>query len=202
MSDFSDLPWFLKEYIHESRWDSFRDVQTEAAMIPVIASLYERPANGIGALYIGPLKALIDDQFRRMVPMIEKSGIRMTGWHGDIDAGVKDRLLKHPEGILQITPESLQNIIVNHNGSLNDMFSELRFVVIDEVHSFIPSVRGAQILCCLETIERITGCRPRRIGLSATLGDPANPSVWLSANTGRMTTIVKGDAGKIGRAHV
>ena len=217
MSDFSDLPWFLKEYIHESRWDSFRDVQTEAfeafrknddhiiissatssgkteaALIPIIASLYERPAEGIGALYIGPLKALIDDQFQRMIPMIEKSDIRITGWHGDVETGVKKRLLKNPEGILQITPESLQNIIVNHNEDLKRMFSDLRFVLIDEIHSFIPSVRGAQILCCLETIERIAGCRPRRIGLSATLGDASDPAVWLSANTGKETAIVRGD---------
>ena len=218
MSDFSDLPWFLKEYIHESRWDSFRDVQTEtfeafrkndnhiiissatssgkteATLIPVIASLYEEPAHGIGALYIGPLKALIDDQFQRMIPMIEKSEIKVTGWHGDVETGVKKRLMKNPEGILQITPESLQNIIVNHNEELKKMFSDLRFVIIDEIHSFIPSIRGAQILCCLETIERITGCRPRRIGLSATLGNASNPAVWLSANTGKETTVIKGDA--------
>ena len=220
MSDFSDLPWFLKEFIHESRWDTFRDIQTaafeafrknddhiiissatssgktEAALIPIIASLYEKPTKGIGALYIGPLKALIDDLFQRMIPMIEKSEIAITGWHGDIDTGVKNRLMRNPQGILQITLESLQNIIVNHNEELRNMFSDLRFVIIDEIHSFIPSVRGAQILCCLETIERITGCRPRRIGLSATLGDTSYPTIWLSANTGKETRVIKGDSGR------
>ena len=87
MSDFSDLPMFLQEYIHENRWDSFRDVQvrtfeafrenddhiiissatssgkTEAALFPVISSLYREPPEGIGALYIGPLKALIERPF-------------------------------------------------------------------------------------------------------------------------------------------
>ena len=149
MSDFSDLPWFLKEFIHESRWDSFRDIQTEAfeafrkndnhiiissatssgkteaALIPVIASLYENPPEGIGAMYIGPLKALIDDQFQRMIPMIEKSEIKITGWHGDVETGVKKKLMNNPEGILQITPESLQNIIFNHNEKLKKMFSNL-----------------------------------------------------------------------------
>ena len=218
MSDFSDLPMFLKEYIHENRWDSFRDVQlrtfaafrendnhivissatssgkTEAALFPVISSLYDDPPDGIGALYIGPLKALIDDQFERMIPMLEKSDIKVTGWHGDINSGVKKRLLHNPEGILQITPESLQNIIVNHNDSLKRLFGELRFVIIDEIHSFIPSPRGSQILCCLETIERICGCRPRRIGLSATIGDTASAEKWISANTGREVTVI-GDAG-------
>ena len=219
MSDFSDLPWFLQEYIHERRWDTFRDVQTEAfetfrksdghmiiasatssgkteaALFPAIASLYKEPVKGIGALYIGPLKALIDDQFERIIPMLEKSEIKVTGWHGDISASKKNSLLKRPEGILQITPESLQNIIVNHNEDLKRMFSSLRFVIIDEIHSFIPSPRGAQILCCLETLERICGCRPRRIGLSATIGNMDSAIDWISANTGKDVTVV-GDSGK------
>ncbi|MCQ2079968.1 MAG: DEAD/DEAH box helicase, partial [archaeon] len=109
MSDlFVDLPWFVQEYIHSNGWTSFRSIQlkayehfvgdekhilvsagtssgkTEAAMFPVIASLYRDPPKGIGALYIGPLKALIDDQFERIDPILKDSGIRITGWHGDI----------------------------------------------------------------------------------------------------------------------
>ncbi|MBR2255273.1 MAG: DEAD/DEAH box helicase, partial [Candidatus Methanomethylophilaceae archaeon] len=81
---FQELPWFLKEYVHQNRWESFRDIQlqafeilgnsdshllissgtssgkTEAAMFPVISKLYRNPPRTIGALYIGPLKALID----------------------------------------------------------------------------------------------------------------------------------------------
>ena len=219
MSDFSDLPWFLQEYIHDRRWDSFREVQTEAfeafrkddnhiiitsatssgkteaAMFPIVASLYREPPEGIGALYIGPLKALIDDQFERMLPMIEKSEIRVTGWHGDISASKKKALMDDPKGILQITPESLQNIIVSHRDEMKRMFSSLRFVIIDEIHSFIPSPRGTQILCCLETIERICGCRPRRIGLSATVGDIDSAVCWISANTGKGVSVV-GDSGR------
>ena len=220
MSDFSDLPWFLKEYIHENRWDSFRNVQTdafeafrknddhliissatssgktEAALFPIISSLYNDPTDGIGALYIGPLKALIDDQFERIRPMIEKSGIKVTGWHGDISTSMKKKLMDEPSGFLQITPESLQNIIMNHNELLVRLFSGLRFVIIDEIHVFIPSARGTQILCCLETIERMTGCGPRRIGLSATLHDSASSGSWLSANTGRGVTMVEESTGR------
>ena len=215
MSDFSDLPWFLKEYIHENRWDSFRDVQTEAfkvfretddhiiitsatssgkteaALFPIISSLYNDPAEGIGLLYIGPLKALINDQFERVGPMIEKSGIKVTGWHGDISASMKNNLLKDPKGILQITPESLQNIIVNHGDILERLFSNLRYVLIDEIHVFVPSPRGAQLLCCLETVERICGCSPRRIGLSATIGDVTSSEKWIKANTKRNVTVIR-----------
>ena len=214
MSYFSELPWFLKEYIHERRWDEFKGIQTrsfeafrenddhimitsatssgktEAALFPVIASLYNDPPKSIGALYIGPLKALINDQFERISPMIEKSEIQVTGWHGDISASIKKRLLNDPKGILQITPESLQNIIVNHNELLKELFGELRFVIIDEIHVFISSARGAQVLCCLETIERECGCRPRRIGLSATLGDTSSSMEWMRANTGKDVTVI------------
>ena len=136
MSDyFSRMPAFLRERIHAEGWTSWRPVQedsfavlfdsddhllisagtssgkTEAAMLPVISSLSEDPPDGIGALYIGPTKALIDDQFSRLDRMLRDSGIRVTGWHGDIDRGAKDRMRDSPEGILQITPESLQGVV-------------------------------------------------------------------------------------------
>ncbi len=215
MSDlFSDLPWFLQEYIHENRWDSFRNIQletydlfvttgshilisagtssgkTEAAMFPIIASLHNDEPKGFGALYIGPLKALIDDQFERLGPILKDSNIQVTEWHGDVNNQKKKNSLDNPSGILQITPESLQNIVTNKPERLGQLFSQLRFVVIDEVHAFMTSDRGLQLLCCLERIERITGCKPRRLGLSATISDPMPVCEWLSANTGVKTEVV------------
>lgn len=219
MSDlFSDLPWFLQEYIHDNRWESFRDIQlrtydlflngdshilisagtssgkTEAAMFPIIKSLYEDKSEGFGALYIGPLKALIEDQFERLEPILRDSDIAVTEWHGDVGDHKKKHSLDNPSGILQITPESLQNIISNKSERLVQLFSGLRFVIIDEVHAFMTSDRGFQLLCCLERIERITGCRPRRMGLSATISDPKPACRWLSANTGIDTEAVIDDA--------
>lgn len=219
MSDlFLGLPWFLREYIHGSGWTSFRNIQsetyehfvgddkhilisagtssgkTEAAMFPVIASLYNEPPKGIGALYIGPLKALIDDQFERIEPLLRESCIDITGWHGDIGHHRKAKTLKNPSGILQITPESLQNIVTDRQEELPSLFGNLRFVVIDEVHAFMNSERGQQLLCCLERIEKTTGCKPRRLGLSATVSDRESACNWLSANTGTDTVIVRDDS--------
>ena len=215
---FSDLPWFLQEYIHDSRWRSFRDIQletydlilnsrshilisagtssgkTEAAMFPIIGSLYEDEPKGFGALYIGPLKALIDDQFERLKPILRDSDINVTEWHGDVSNHKKTQSLDNPSGILQITPESLQNIVTNKPERLCQLFSQLRFVVIDEVHAFMASDRGLQLLCCLERIEKITGCKPRRLGLSATISDPKPVCEWISANTGVDTKVVTDDA--------
>ncbi|MBR2347509.1 MAG: DEAD/DEAH box helicase [Candidatus Methanomethylophilaceae archaeon] len=212
---FSSLPWFLREYVHSRRWGSFRAIQeatfdyfrrgddhilisagtssgkTEAAMFPVITSLYNNPSDTVGALYIGPLKALIDDQFDRMDGILRESGIPVTGWHGDVDRNRKARFLDAPSGILQITPESLQNIVSSDPDIIRDLFSGLRFVIIDEVHTFVDSDRGAQLQCCLHRIEVVAGCDPRRIGLSATLSDTALAANWLSSDTGRRTSVIK-----------
>lgn len=212
---FSELPWFLREYVYNSGWPSFREIQTrafdvfrsgdehilisagtssgktEAAMFPVITSLYNNPPEGIGAMYIGPLKALIDDQFQRMDPILKDSGIRITGWHGDASRTAKESLLEFPSGILQITPESLQNLISDDPSRIKRLFSELRFIIIDEVHAFMDSERGSQLLCCLQRLEVLAGCDPRRIGLSATISDPESAGQWLTADTGRHTRVIR-----------
>ena len=205
---FSGLPYFLKEYIHTSRWTEFRDIQlrafevllgsrdhlllssgtssgkTEAAMFPVIASLYEDPPKSVGALYISPLKALIDDQFGRLTLVLRDSGIKLTSWHGEAETGMKDSLRRDPSGILQITPESLQGLVYGDRDEAIRLFGDLRYIIIDEVHSFMDSDRGIQLLCCLERLQRVTGVCARRIGLSATLSDLSAAEAWLSAATG------------------
>jgi len=221
MSDyFEKLPWFIKEYIHNCRWSGFRDIQvqtfdlfyssddhilissgtssgkTEAAMFPVISSLYNNPTEGIGALYIGPLKALIDDQFERLGPVLGESELKVTGWHGDIGQSHKTKLMDDPSGILQITPESLQNIISNHPDEIVRLFENLRFVIIDEVHAFMSSDRGLQLLCCLQRLEVMAGCSPRRIGLSATISNKDEAAEWLTADTGRHTGVVSDDSSR------
>jgi ATP-dependent Lhr-like helicase len=58
-------------------------------------------------------------------------------------------------------------------------------VIIDEVHHFMESPRGVQLICILERIQRLSKCSPRRIGLSATLSDTASAERWLNAGSGR-----------------
>lgn len=212
---FREIPTFLQDYVTRNHWSGFREVQqksfailfdtdnhllitsgtssgkTEAAMFPVISSLYSDPPEGIGALYISPLKALIDDQFERIDEIIRDADIRVTCWHGDISYSVKKSLIKNPSGIMQTTPESLQSLLFNHGADIRRMFSDLRFIIIDEVHAFMNSTRGLQLLCELESLEMIAGCNPRRIGLSATLSDIGLASGWLKANSTRDVSIVE-----------
>lgn len=210
---FGRFPDFIREFIYAHNWDSLRAVQiaaaetlfltdhnlllttstasgkTEAAFFPILSELYENPPASIGALYIAPLKSLINDQFGRLGELLEESGIPVTHWHGDVAQSHKKKLLESPRGILQITPESLESMLINRSNDLVRLFGDLRFVVIDEIHTLTGSDRGNQILCQLARIGRLIGHHPRRVGLSATVGDPGKAAAWLSAGSGRETDI-------------
>jgi ATP-dependent Lhr-like helicase len=201
-------PW-IQDYIYRAGWQALRPVQiaagealfssqahvllstgtasgkTEAAFLPALTLLNENPASSVGILYVSPLKALINDQFVRLQGLLEEGGIPVTKWHGDASASGKARLLRNPEGVLQITPESLEGLLTRRAHDIPALFGDLRFVVVDEVHHFMANERGIQLQCLLERLERTAGCAPRRIGLSATLGDTGAACAWLSAGTGR-----------------
>ena len=198
---------FIQEYIYENGWTGLRQVQeeacrvifetdahllvaagtasgkTEAAFLPVLTLLHESPPQTVGALYISPIKALINDQFDRLTDLLKQADIPVWAWHGDVAQAQKNRLLKQPSGILQLTPESLESLLINKTQDLPRLFGDLRFVVIDEIHAFIGSERGAQILCQLSRLAKLTQTQPRRIGLSATLGSYSLAEDWLRSGT-------------------
>lgn len=204
---FSRFPPFIREFIYRHNWESLRGVQmaaaqvlfesedhllltsgtasgkTEAAFFPILTLLSERPARGVGVLYIAPLKSLINDQFARMSELLCESGIPVTHWHGDVAASQKKKLLADPAGILQITPESLESMLMNRSNDLVRIFGDLRFVVLDEIHTLAGTDRGNQVQCQLSRLSRIIGHQPRRVGLSATVGGN-EMSTWLSGDSG------------------
>ena len=210
---FERFPDFIKEYIYSRGWSELREVQleaarvifdtdsnllissstasgkTEAALFPIITEIVNDPDSrrSVSVLYIAPLKSLINDQYGRLDEVLDASGITLTHWHGDVGASHKTRLLKNPEGILQITPESLESMVINRANDIPRIFGNLRFVIIDEVHAMIGQDRGNQVLCLLSRIERLIGRRPRRVGLSATVGDLMATAEWLGAGSGRAT---------------
>ncbi len=210
---FAEFPDYIREFIYRNGWTELRQTQidaarvilqtddnlllssptasgkTEAAFFPVLADL-ERHADtvaGVQVLYIAPLKSLINDQFLRLDELLDMSGVPVCHWHGDVSASHKTRLLKDPRGILQITPESLESLLINRSSSIHAIFGALRFVILDEIHTMIGSDRGNQILCQLCRLARAIGHHPRRIGLSATVGDLRVAAAWLGSGSGRAT---------------
>lgn len=147
--------------------------KTEAAFLPALSSLAQEPPSGFGILYISPLKALINDQNRRLELLCEMLELRLTPWHGDAPASGKRRARAQPSGVLLITPESLESLMVRDAGWVAKSFAGLRYVVIDEFHAFIGTERGQQLLSLLNRLEHLLGRQQRmipRLALSATLG--------------------------------
>jgi len=184
----------IKKYIRDKRWDSLRPIQvaaisrilttdenyilasrtasgkTEAAFLPILSKVNFKE-RGVQVLYISPLIALINDQFYRIEELCKYLDIEVTKWHGEASKSQKDRLVKNPEGVVLITPESLEAMFVNSPYNVKGLFSNLKFVVIDEIHSFIGTDRGVQLKSILSRLQRLSTNSFNVIGLSATIGD-------------------------------
>ncbi|WP_176014764.1 DEAD/DEAH box helicase [Victivallis sp. Marseille-Q1083] len=213
MNIFNRYAPFIQDFIYRNNWEALRAIQvaagdavfhtddhvllsastasgkTEAAFFPILTLFSENMPQSVGAIYIGPLKALINDQFLRLNDLCREANIPVWHWHGDVAQSHKNRLLKNPSGILQITPESLEALLLHKHAYIARLFGDLRFIVIDEVHSLMRGDRGGQTLCLIERLSRLAGVNPRRIGLSATIGDLESTGRFLASGTGRNTVI-------------
>ena len=220
MNVFNRYAPFIQDYIYRSGWKALRSVQnaageaifgsddnvlltastasgkTEAAFFPILTLLEEDPPDSVGVLYIAPLKALINDQFGRLEELCEEAEIPVTRWHGDAPQTQKRKLLRRPAGVLQITPESLESLMINKHMEIPSLFADLRFIVIDEIHSLLRADRGMQTFCLIERLCKLAECNPRRIGLSATIGNPEAAGRFLAAGSGRPTVIPRMDGGR------
>lgn len=192
-----------KKWVWEQNWSELREIQeraiepilagdrdlvigastaagkTEAAFLPACSRVAELGSAGVGILYISPLKALINDQYRRMRSLAERVDISITPWHGDVPQSVKDRLRKNPAGILLITPESLESLLLNKASWCLGAFGDLHYVIIDEFHAFLGSERGCQLQSLVHRLEFLTRKKTPRIALSATLGDMKSVAGYL-----------------------
>ncbi len=209
---------FIRDYIYKNGWNELRRVQieaayeifysennllissetasgkTEAALFPILSMMEKESPENFTVLYISPLKALINDQFSRMEALLSESELPVFRWHGDVSQSHKTSFLKKPAGLLQITPESLESLLCRRHNDIPRIFANLKYVIIDEIHSLIGSDRGYQILCQLQRIARLITYDPRRIALSATIGDPKSALEWLCGGSTREAKMIKIDA--------
>lgn len=217
-SAFERLAQPVQRWIWHKKWQKLRDVQekaipvvlaggdvviaartaagkTEAAMLPLLTRVVAKQnRNGFAILYVSPLKALINDQHRRLEDLCEACDIGLHKWHGDVSADAKARARKNPGGIVLITPESLEALLVRRGREVRFLFSALEAVVIDELHAFIGTERGMQLQSILNRIEiECERERVDRIGLSATLGDMRLAAEALRPGKGTSVALVNGN---------
>ncbi|MNS22704.1 putative ATP-dependent helicase Lhr [compost metagenome] len=214
-SGFNQLEYRIQRWIWAEGWTSLRDAQewavpvlvdadqdviiaaataagkTEAAFLPILTNLLNHDEPPGAVLYVSPLKALINDQWDRLGRLCEQLEIPVVAWHGDISSSKKHRFLKSSEGVLLITPESLEALFVNRGSSLGGVFQNLRYIVVDELHAFIGSERGKQLQSLMHRVELVAGCRLPRVGLSATLGDMKMASEFLRPGGADTVTVIE-----------
>src|ERR1700761_7237393 len=196
-SPFGLLAEPVRRWIYDQGWQTLREAQeaaipvlldgtmdviiaaatatgkTEAAFLPICSHLADHPAAGPGiqVLYVAPLKALINDQHERLSGLCERLGIAVHRWHGDVPGSRKSAFLKNPSGILLIPPESLEALFVVRGPQAAAILAGLQYIVVDELHAFLGTERGAQLRSLMHRVELSLRHRVPRVGLPATLGD-------------------------------
>jgi ATP-dependent Lhr-like helicase len=205
VSNFERLDHRIQRWIWEKKWRELRDVQdraiplvldggnhvlvcaataagkTEAAFLPSLTAVVDRQKPGFSILYISPLKALINDQFRRLEELCETLQIDVVRWHGDAPQAGKDKAVKRPSGISLITPESIEALFVRRPALARRMFAEIDFIIIDELHYFLEGPRGLHLASLLNRLDAVGAKPARRIGLSATVGDIEKAKAYLTS---------------------
>lgn len=209
----------VRRWIWDKGWESLHDIQeraiplllneeadviiaaataggkTEAAFLPLISSVLDRPGEGgFDLVYVGPLRALINDQFGRLQDLCAKTDLAVHPWHGDIAQGVKKRARQAPSGVLLITPESLEALFVLRGLEIRRLFKSTRAVVVDELHALLDNERGIHLRSLLTRLEIAVDRRIRRIGLSATLGEMGLARKYLRPEASDAVELLKSES--------
>lgn len=207
----------IKRWLWNEGWTELRDVQekaipalihadqdvviaaataagkTEAAFLPIFSNVLNQETIG-SVLYISPLKALINDQWGRLDRLCELLDMPVVAWHGDVSSSKKHQFLKKPQGVLLITPESVEALFVRRGTLVSGLLSNLRYIVIDELHSFIGTERGKQLQSLLHRIDLAVQRIAPRVGLSATLGDMKLAAQFLRPEAVKDITLIVADS--------
>src|SRR5438094_2709778 len=144
--------------------------KTEAALLPVLASLNKSDSQGIRALYVTPLRALNRNMVERVQRVVAQTKLTIGVRHGDTVQSERRRQAATPPDLLITTPETLQAILPGK--VMQRHLKNVRHVIVDEVHQLAEDRRGTQLAVALQRLQQVTGRPFQRIGLSATVGHP------------------------------
>jgi ATP-dependent Lhr-like helicase len=164
--------------------------KTEASMFPALSGMVEDQPTAVGAIYVAPIKALLNNQSDRLGLYTEMVGLRHFVWHGDTTDHERRQFLREPAELLMTTPESLEVMLASPRIDAKLLFGDLRVVIIDEIHAVAGTDRGAHLMSVLERIARLSRHDVQRIGLSATVGNPDVILRWLQGTSQRPGKVV------------
>jgi len=163
--------------------------KTEAALLPIFNTILTEPTVApVSTLYITPLRALNRDLLDRLEWWSRRLDITVSVRHGDTSQRERRIQALSPPHIMIVTPEALQSLLIGR--VIRRSFSNLRWVVVDEVHELATDKRGAQLAVALQRLRRITGRPFQVIGLSATVGEPEEVARFL-VDTGGSFVVVE-----------
>ncbi len=214
MSSFELLNDKVKRFItNDLKWNKLTDIQeltiphilegkniialaptaggkTESVFFPILSLIYNEKITGVSTLYISPIKALLNNQEIRLKKLSKSIYQDAFKWHGDISASQKNKFIKNPCSVLMITPESLEVMLLSDKYDKGDLFNNLRFIVIDEIHSFAESDRGYHLISIIERLQTYSKYDIQRLGLSATVGNPSIIGTWLKGSSKRKGIVI------------
>ncbi|MCI5101234.1 ligase-associated DNA damage response DEXH box helicase [Phaeobacter italicus] len=153
--------------------------KTMAGFLPTLAELAAGSHDGLHTLYVSPLKALAADIKRNLRTPVDEMGlpIRIDDRTGDTPSSRRRSQRADPPHILLTTPESLA-LLTSYEDAPR-MFAGLKRVIIDEIHALAENKRGDQLMLALSRLQAL--CPDlRRVGLSATVDDPAAIAHYLA----------------------
>lgn len=159
--------------------------KTEAVLLPIFNQLLSNTKHAlrpISIIYICPLRSLNRDLLKRILWWGKELGFDVSVRHGDTTQYERYMQAQNPSDMLIITPETLQAIITGK--LMREHLSNVKWIVIDELHELCVNKRGVQLSVGLERLkELITSSgnqAPQMIGVSATIGSPENVANFLS----------------------
>ncbi|MFC1610307.1 DEAD/DEAH box helicase [Myxococcota bacterium] len=164
--------------------------KTEAAFFPLLSSMDKDDWRPVSAIYLSPIKALLNNQEARIEQYTALLGRKAFKWHGDVSQGQRQKFLRDPADILLTTPESIEAMLMSSKVPARELFSGLQAVIVDEIHAFADDDRGAHLSAVLERLSRFSGRDFQRIGLSATVGNPDEILRWLKGSSQRTGRVV------------
>ncbi len=164
--------------------------KTEAAIFPILSEILRRDLPAPSVLYVCPIRALLNNLEIRLGWYAELIGRTCKLWHGDVSQAEKSAVLRNPPDILLTTPESVEAMLVSTKVNNASIFSRIQFVVADELHAFGADDRGWHLLHILNRINSLSGVDAQRIGLSATVGEPAALLKWFCGASVRPSQVI------------